>query len=104
MYDRTYLDILVESPDRLGLGLDTLQTLALHLRDSLNSVQHRTLDDRKQRAGADERVRAQDSEHIREAIGAHPDVRLGVRLPLLVDVDALPSDDAERKLPGHVEA
>ena len=99
----THLDVLVEVLHRAELDLHGLDALALYLRRRLYGVHDRILDDGQQHASADDRVRAERHEHVREAVDAHGEVRRRVRLPLRVQFDAVPPDDLVGKLPGCVE-
>lgn len=98
----THLDVLVEVLHRAELDLHALDALALHLRRRLYGVHDRVFDDGQQHASANDGVRAERHKHVREAIDAHGQVGRRVRLPLRVQVDAIPPNDLEGKLPRRV--
>ena len=98
----THLEILVEVPKRLWLNLDTLQPLTLHLRRRLDSIHDLEFHKREERPGSDPRVRPERHEKVREAVNSDREVRDRVRLPPLIELDAVPADDLERELEGRV--
>ena len=98
----THVDVSIEVPNRPRLDLHALQAVTLEFRRRLHSVSDRALDDGDEHPRADERVRPERHEHVRELVHAHREVRRGIWFPLLVQVNAVPSDDRERQLPGGV--
>ena len=86
----------------LSLDFNTLQPLTLQFRCRLHCVHDRELENGDQETRADDRVRSERHEHIRELVDGDGEVRDGVRLPFLIQVNAIPPDDLEWELPGGI--
>ena len=102
---RTHLDVPLKVPHGAHLGLHALEALALELRGRLHGVPDGGLDDAEEDARADDRVRAERHEHVREPVDGHRDVRRRVwGFPFFVQAHAVPPYDVEGELPGGVVA
>ena len=98
----THLHIPIKVPHSAPLDLHAPDALALHLRRRLHRVPDGGLEDGEEDARADDRVRAEGHEHVREAVDAHGQVRGGVGRPVGVEVAAVAADEGEGELPGRV--